>query len=454
MRSVIATCRMWRYWRLNSTRRDPPSPGAESRGVGGSESRGVGGAKSREVGGANGFLLRLALRGLQFTILLLAFGLGFPRTIPAAADGKVFSAAPQSSGEQGLQVDSAVFSPQNEVWLPSGGTPAAAWPASKLSRLTEQTYVVQPGDTLSQIAARFQVDPASLATTNGLQDPDHIEVGQSLSLGLPAPLPTTIPPDGDLLRIQVWPWPLTQGQTLAVWLEARRPVSLELRLDGAAYPVIRQGLHGWALVPIPSLTPPGDHALMVTAGDTRVAIPVPVEAGTFDMFHIPAEVSRPILDQTQKVRAEAARLKALASIASATGWTPRSRFSSPLEGDFPHSSPYGSRRTYEPNPAVSAHEGEDYSAPAGTPVAAPAAGVVVLAEPLFVRGNAVVLDHGNGVFTGYWHLQELAVRPGDRVGPGQLLGRVGSTGLSTGAHLHWELRVNGFAVDPLQWVEE
>jgi murein DD-endopeptidase MepM/ murein hydrolase activator NlpD len=66
----------------------------------------------------------------------------------------------------------------------------------------------------------------------------------------------------------------------------------------------------------------------------------------------------------------------------------------------------------------------------------------------------VVLDHGSGVFTGYWHLQELAVRPGDRVEPGQLLGRVGSTGLSTGAHLHWELRVNGVPVDPLQWVKE
>ena len=193
---------------------------------------------------------------------------------------------------------------------------------------------------------------------------------------------------------------------------------------------------------------------MVVAGRTGLTIPIPLQAGSFDTYHIPAAVSRPILDQAQKVQAEAARLKELTGVQSATGWTPRSRFAGPLEGDYPRSSPFGSRRTYEPNPAVSAHEGEDFSAPAGTPVTAPAEGVVVLAEPLFVRGNAVVLDHGSGVFTGYWHLQELAVQQGDRVEAGQLLGRVGSTGLSTGAHLHWELRVGGVSVDPLQWVEE
>lgn len=134
------------------------------------------------------------------------------------------------------------------------------------------------------------------------------------------------------------------------------------------------------------------------------------------------------------------------------GWSPRSRFVAPLRGESRHTSPYGSRRTYGNDPTVSAHAGEDYSAPAGTPVYAPAAGQVVMAETLFVRGNAVVLDHGNGVFTGYWHLSALDVEPGASVAPGQLLGKVGSTGLSTGAHLHWELRIAGMAVDPLQWI--
>ena len=159
------------------------------------------------------------------------------------------------------------------------------------------------------------------------------------------------------------------------------------------------------------------------------------------------------MSNAAKVNAELTRMTRLFAGRTEGGWSPRSQFRSPLHGEFRHTSPFGSRRTYGSDPSVSAHAGEDYSAAPGTPVYAPAGGRVVLAEQLFVRGNAVVLDHGNGVFTGYWHLSELAVKPGERVNAGQLLGKVGSTGLSTGAHLHWEMRVAGLAVDPLQWVK-
>ena len=71
-----------------------------------------------------------------------------------------------------------------------------------------------------------------------------------------------------------------------------------------------------------------------------------------------------------------------------------------------------------------------------------------------VRGNAVVLDHGMGVYTGYWHLSQLSVAPGQEVSQGDVIGLVGNTGRSTGAHLHWELRIDGIAVDPLQFLEE
>jgi murein DD-endopeptidase MepM/ murein hydrolase activator NlpD len=79
---------------------------------------------------------------------------------------------------------------------------------------------------------------------------------------------------------------------------------------------------------------------------------------------------------------------------------------------------------------------------------------VALAQPLQVRGNAILLDHGRGIFTGYWHLNELRVAVGQKVAAGDLIGLVGNTGLSTGAHLHWELRINGIAVDPTQFWEE
>jgi len=86
-------------------------------------------------------------------------------------------------------------------------------------------------------------------------------------------------------------------------------------------------------------------------------------------------------------------------------------------------------------------------------VVAAANGVEVLAEPLQVRGNAVVIDHGAGVLTGYFHLDSIAVEKGQAVKAGEALGTMGATGLVTGSHLHWELHVGGVAVDPADWTE-
>ncbi|MFN3285991.1 MAG: M23 family metallopeptidase, partial [bacterium] len=117
----------------------------------------------------------------------------------------------------------------------------------------------------------------------------------------------------------------------------------------------------------------------------------------------------------------------------------------------PVASPYGVRSVYNGQPRGH-HLGVDIRAAAGTPVRAAHTGVVVLAERLPLGGNTVIVDHGAGVFTSYLHLQSLAASVGARVRQGQVVGFVGSTGLSTAPHLHWAVRVNGVPVDPLQWV--
>ena len=71
-----------------------------------------------------------------------------------------------------------------------------------------------------------------------------------------------------------------------------------------------------------------------------------------------------------------------------------------------------------------------------------------------MRGNAVIIDHGRGIFTGFWHMSEIRATVGQQVAAGDIVGIVGNTGLSTGAHLHWEMRVYGVAVDPIQFLEE
>lgn len=270
-----------------------------------------------------------------------------------------------------------------------------------------------------------------------------------------APLPTPsyrATGEATLTRVQVWPWPPTQGETLAVSVRAHDPVTFTLTFGGRPYTVHAVAGAGWSLVPVPPLIAPGYVSLLIRAGAQQFLLNVPVRDGHFDTFNIPEASAAPILSNAGKVSAETARMSELFAGVSEGGWNPQRHFAPPLRGEYRRTSPYGSRRTYGNNPAVTAHAGEDYGAPAGTPVYAPAAGQVTLAETLFVRGNAVVLDHGNGVFTGYWHLSALDVQPGEWVIQGQLLGKVGSTGLSTGAHLHWELRIAGMAVDPLQWI--
>lgn len=129
-------------------------------------------------------------------------------------------------------------------------------------------------------------------------------------------------------------------------------------------------------------------------------------------------------------------------------------FLRPSQGSV--SSEYGVRRYYN---GVFAndyyHRGIDYAAPTGTPVIAPAAGQVGLvgrvSDGFELHGNTVGLDHGQGVESIFIHLNSINVSEGDFVQAGEVIGTIGSTGASTGPHLHWGLYVNGVAVDPAPW---
>lgn len=100
------------------------------------------------------------------------------------------------------------------------------------------------------------------------------------------------------------------------------------------------------------------------------------------------------------------------------------------------------------------HKGVDLKVPQGTPVRAANSGEVILAEEgFYLHGKTVTIDHGQGITTIYLHFKSINVRKGDKVTKGQIIGRVGETGLATGPHLHWGLYVHGVPVDPLPWVE-
>ncbi|HBY93591.1 MAG TPA: hypothetical protein DEP84_06415 [Chloroflexi bacterium] len=115
---------------------------------------------------------------------------------------------------------------------------------------------------------------------------------------------------------------------------------------------------------------------------------------------------------------------------------------------------FGAVRSYQGQPPSGHHGGMDLANVQGTPVVASARGRVVLAEFLKVRGGFVMLDHGFGLFSLYFHMSKIAVEAGQTVETGDLVGLMGTTGLSTGSHLHWEMRLDGITVDPTQWTQQ
>ncbi len=121
---------------------------------------------------------------------------------------------------------------------------------------------------------------------------------------------------------------------------------------------------------------------------------------------------------------------------------------------MPHqaNSAFGTRSVFN-GERRSPHRGADFLSPAGTPVAAPSTGVVLLAGDLYYTGGTVVLDHGAGLISIFAHLSSVDTKTGERVEAGAVLGKVGATGRVTGAHLHWTLLANGVRVDPLSLLE-
>lgn len=124
--------------------------------------------------------------------------------------------------------------------------------------------------------------------------------------------------------------------------------------------------------------------------------------------------------------------------------------SSPIAVAF-NSSSYGWRS--DPFTGQKAfHEGLDFPAPVGTPIYAAAGGIVTTAEDTTGYGKLVKIEHGSGLETRYGHNSKLLVKVGDRVEKGQQISEAGSTGRSTGPHLHYEIRLNGDALDPRQYL--
>ncbi len=173
---------------------------------------------------------------------------------------------------------------------------------------------------------------------------------------------------------------------------------------------------------------------------------------TQNVTKVPAKTVEPDPAQVARVKADnaataAARAKAREGARWRTAYM--DAFVLPLEA--PTSGVFGSRRTYN-GQERSWHRGHDLAAPTGTPVRAPADGIVRLARDTFMSGNLIMLDHGGALTSVYAHLDSMDVKVGDGVKAGEIVGRVGTTGRSSGPHLHWGMYWQNTAIDPILWV--
>jgi len=250
----------------------------------------------------------------------------------------------------------------------------------------------------------------------------------------------------DAMQVTIADTSRKQGQFFSVTVAAV-PSEPELWFMERKYTMFRQQDSSWrALVPVENMTQPGSYVLQIRAGKEENKIPVTVASNGRKIQFITLEPSKQELKAT---RTEKSRVKN----ALQTG-SPEKLHASPFLRPAPGrtTSLFGLKRSYNGGPVESYHKGIDISAPQGTPVKSTAKGKVVLTgtvkEGFQVHGNTVIIDHGQGLTSIYMHLSAITVRDGESVEAGEMIGRVGHTGISTAPHLHWGIYLYGTSVDP------
>ena len=259
-----------------------------------------------------------------------------------------------------------------------------------------------------------------------------------------------LPTSATALEVEISPTAPQQGDTISVFVTTDNPQEKpQVSLDQTSYPVFPVNNGYRALLPTSPLDSSGKMTIKVTGDNTSKNLGVWLKNRTFPVQRITlsGRANRPA---TELELAQVAAFKKL--VTPVKYWN--GSFLRPNSNRV--STVYGVRRYYN---GVFAndyyHKGVDYAGGYGSPIVAPAAGKVRLigkeANGFHVHGNTIGIDHGQGLVSIFMHLQDIEVQDGDIIEPGQRIGTIGSTGASTGPHLHWGLYLHGVAVDPVPW---
>lgn len=249
--------------------------------------------------------------------------------------------------------------------------------------------------------------------------------------------------------VEVRPGNPRQGEAFLVRLPLADAVSPTVRWLQQDYPMYAHDGSWMTFVPIRPETAAGGHTLRLTyrhgGQEQRLARRVEVQRVQFPVQRLRMSPGTASLYSYPGVEKENALVSgAVRTLSDRRLW--RGNWALPVKGRL--STPYGVRRLRNGR-AVGRHRGLDIAAPKGTPILAPAHGKVVLAGMYRKHGGTVVLDHGQGVTSMYLHMSAIQVKKGQTVLRGARLGKVGSTGVSTGPHLHWSVYAQGQSLQPM-----
>jgi murein DD-endopeptidase MepM/ murein hydrolase activator NlpD len=315
-------------------------------------------------------------------------------------------------------------------------------------------------ETLLELAVRQDTNPWTIAQINGLAGPGsslpgdvlYLPAGDSTSAASGLPV--------SILSAVVDPLPISQGDTVQIKIATTESVILAGVL--ADYPlqffpmedniqVALQGIH--------AMTKPGLYPLRLDVtlpDDSTQSFEQMIRVRDANFIQDPMLIVDQETIDPAVTEPENELLLSYTSVVNPEKYWD-GIFLLPVDKEYCERSFYGNRRAYNNGDYIYFHTGIDYGVCSTVhpfDIYAPAAGVVVFSGLLTVRGNATIIDHGQGVYSGLWHQEESYVAVGDVVEAGQLIGKIGATGRVTGSHLHWEVWVNGVQVNPDQWLDE
>lgn len=261
----------------------------------------------------------------------------------------------------------------------------------------------------------------------------------------------------NLFAVEINQKKIKNANTLLFQIEKKEIKDVKLNFEGKDFLFLKNTLfphNFYLLLPVPYYQDLKEYPIIISYLENKKKvvekIKIKIIDGNYKSEIIKVSKSKVTLSKKNKKRTQKEYKEAMKIYRTASPnlyW--KSDFIYPLNTKI--TSDFGNKRVYN-NSIKSYHSGTDFRAPNGTPLQAVNDGIIKLAKNRFYSGNSVVIDHGHGVYSCYFHLSKINLKVGTKVKKGQIIGLSGSTGRVTGPHLHFSMRINGILVDPMHLI--